>query len=545
MEHQSLGQVQGADEGQKPHLIQPAYLFVAAFVIYTLLLLWLAWPMSFLSDDWQLINPDSFSISKLFAANWHGVAGQGGFYRPLVMLSLHLNSLISDLYPASFHTANVLLHALCAAAVFFLYREIISEQNKWACGLAAFLFLVLPIHTDSVFWIAGRTDTICALFFFLTIIYYNRYLSNPTAVLLIIVTLFFWCALLSKEMAMSLPAVLIIIALYKKKLFKKTTLFMLLFILISYAAYFVIRLRVLGSFLDSPANTNISLSRIYQTVSGALQSVFAASIYYNNIDIGIGVVLLTVLIVLFSLKNLRILRDLFFVCAMLLITLVPVVGLVTRWYLYIPSAFACLIVAKVWLQSWRRKLVQSTVFVASAALLVFYGAILIREGFRWRTASKISESTLEQVLTNLTDQQGRVFIINVPSAYLPVGTMWEKPIFAYNLDLALAIKSGRNLRASPVVVNHLLVRSDQYRISSIRRIGRLDFVTECNQFGMFSFHSPDFVSGRLIPVNTKVNTEWGRLDIISPHKLVIRISPYAGEKILFFDGMSWHSSTNQ
>jgi hypothetical protein len=178
-------------------------------------------------------------------------------------------------------------------------------------------------------------------------------------------------------------------------------------------------------------------------------------------------------------------------------------------------------------------------------LPVFYGAILIREGFRWRAASKISEGTLESVITNLTDQQGKVFIINVPSAYLPAGTMWEKPIFAYNLDLALAIKSGGNLRASPVIVNHLLVRGDQYRISSIRRFGWSDFVTECNQFGIFSFHSPDFVSGRLIPVNTTVNTEWGRLDIISPHKLVIKISPYAGERILFFDGMSWLSLTNQ
>lgn len=88
------------------------------------------------------------------------------YYRPLQLLSYHIDAWIGGGAAWAFHVTSVLLHI---AATLLVYRTGLSLWR--ACGpahqaslAAALLFAVHPIHTESVAWIAARPDPMVAVF---------------------------------------------------------------------------------------------------------------------------------------------------------------------------------------------------------------------------------------------------------------------------------------------------------------------------------------------------------------------------------------------
>jgi tetratricopeptide (TPR) repeat protein len=82
------------------------------------------------------------------------------YYRPLVVLSYALDWQLWGGHPAGFHATNVVLHLICVGLLFALARR--SGAPPLAAGLAALLFGTLPRLTESVAWIAGRTDPLAS-----------------------------------------------------------------------------------------------------------------------------------------------------------------------------------------------------------------------------------------------------------------------------------------------------------------------------------------------------------------------------------------------
>jgi tetratricopeptide (TPR) repeat protein len=110
---------------------------------------------------------------------------------------------IAGAVPFSFHLANIVLNVLVVLLVFAILRRLSGER----VGLiAAGLFALHPIHTESVAWIAAVTDLELSVFYLLTFLLYLR-LSEPgkgygwRAAMCGCFAL----ALLSKEQAMTLP----------------------------------------------------------------------------------------------------------------------------------------------------------------------------------------------------------------------------------------------------------------------------------------------------------------------------------------------------
>jgi hypothetical protein len=79
--------------------------------------------------------------------------------------------------PFSFHLANIVLHALVVLLVFCVLRRLSGERIAL---IAAGLFALHPIHTESVAWIAGVTDLELALFYLLAFLFYLR-LEDPAS----------------------------------------------------------------------------------------------------------------------------------------------------------------------------------------------------------------------------------------------------------------------------------------------------------------------------------------------------------------------------
>jgi len=98
--------------------------------------------------------------------------------RPIVNLSLALNYAISGEAAWSYHVGNLLIHAGAALALFGLLRRtfaapalrpvtgVVADSLAFA---AAALWALHPLQTESVTNIAQRTESLCGLFYLLTL----------------------------------------------------------------------------------------------------------------------------------------------------------------------------------------------------------------------------------------------------------------------------------------------------------------------------------------------------------------------------------------
>ena len=138
---------------------------------------------------------------------------------------------------------------------------------------------------------------------------------------------------------------------------------------------------------------------------------------------------------------------------LLVASLAPALGHLHNWYLYLPSAFFCIGISAIWLT--KKQPVLCALF---AILILYYGAVIGREGFFWRETSQMSENAIANLMPHARATTGTLFVCNVPSAWTPPNAFSGKPLFAYALKNALAMRSSqpftsRNCNGEPRLVD--------------------------------------------------------------------------------------------
>src|SRR5579884_1386739 len=137
--------------------------------------------------------------------------------RPLLEFTFWIDYQISGRDTYSYHLVNVLLHALNAGFVYLIARKLLdwSGVKSWRMHIvalfAAALFLLHPLATESVSYVASRSETLSLSFVLaaLTVFLYRKAqaISWPAA---LAVTALYACACLSKEHAVVFPVVLLV-----------------------------------------------------------------------------------------------------------------------------------------------------------------------------------------------------------------------------------------------------------------------------------------------------------------------------------------------
>ncbi|MCL4401576.1 MAG: hypothetical protein M1436_02780, partial [Acidobacteria bacterium] len=137
--------------------------------------------------------------------------------RPLLMFSFWANFRISQLHPLSYHLFNVLFHFITAVLVFLIGRRLLGwagTKDATREILAAFaggLFLLHPVQTESVAYVASRSEALSVMFFYaaFALFLYRRSsaVSWPVAAG---VLLLFGAAATTKEHTAVLPALLLL-----------------------------------------------------------------------------------------------------------------------------------------------------------------------------------------------------------------------------------------------------------------------------------------------------------------------------------------------
>ena len=140
--------------------------------------------------------------------NWH----------PATWVSHMLDVEIFGENAGGHHATSVLLHFLNALLIFELFRR--TTGAAWRSAGVALLFIIHPLHVESVAWVSERKDVLSTFFALLATFAYVVYAEarardtssrGARALRYCIVLTFFSLALMAKSMVVTLPAVFLLL----------------------------------------------------------------------------------------------------------------------------------------------------------------------------------------------------------------------------------------------------------------------------------------------------------------------------------------------
>ena len=144
--------------------------------------------------------------------------------RPALMITFLFNYKLWGPEPYSYHVLNVLLHWLAGGLAFLLLRKLLEmagEEGRKRDLLAltgAAVFLLHPIQTESVAYVASRSDVLCTVFVFASLAVFLRYRTPAIGLVPSLSALaLFGLGVLSKEQAAVLPAIFLLTDVYWSK----------------------------------------------------------------------------------------------------------------------------------------------------------------------------------------------------------------------------------------------------------------------------------------------------------------------------------------
>ncbi len=137
--------------------------------------------------------------------------------RPLLMFTYWINTQISGADPYSYHIVNLVIHCIASALMFFIVRRVLdwggveAEMRTPLAGFCALLFLLHPVQSEAVAYLAGRSEALSSMMVFaaFTVFLYRKEtaVTWTTAALTL---LLFLGALAAKEQTIVLPGLLLL-----------------------------------------------------------------------------------------------------------------------------------------------------------------------------------------------------------------------------------------------------------------------------------------------------------------------------------------------
>ena len=185
-----------------------ALVILAAFVI-ELYLYSSALNAPFVFDDFGL--PYEGGMSRTLSTWLAGV-------RPLLMFTYWLNDRTSGQSPLGYHLVNLIIHAISTGLVFLVLSRLLALTGRLsartvsvASMIGAAVFLIHPLQTESVSYIAGRSESLAGMLVLLAyVVFLYRRREAISWVEAVVVVALFGLGVSTKENAVSLAGVLIL-----------------------------------------------------------------------------------------------------------------------------------------------------------------------------------------------------------------------------------------------------------------------------------------------------------------------------------------------
>lgn len=157
----------------------------------------------FMDDSFQIVTNrlvhdlSSWYLNFTKSTVDYGAGNTGGiYYKPLMMIAYSFLWQITPEQTISFRIFQLLLHCLNATMIFFVFKSIFKSEKIFLSLLAGLIFLLHPINSEAVLFIADLQEplyTFFGLLGLLTLMTYDSKISTYLASLLLL------CSLFSKE----------------------------------------------------------------------------------------------------------------------------------------------------------------------------------------------------------------------------------------------------------------------------------------------------------------------------------------------------------
>jgi len=405
--------------GREEGLILLAYLIVGLAAYARIL------GTFFVADDFVYL--DAIQASGSPAVIFSPLAGR--YFRPAVVLVYYLNYQIAGLSALSYHLSVVLMHVANAWLVFLLGRSLAPTRGAFVPALAGLLFLVFGGHAEAVAWIGGMADPLLTLFLLVGLLLFHRALNAPRPLPWLTGSwLAFAAALLTKESAAVFLGLAVAWAALGQQGWPdwsrvRRTAFALSVPVLLLGGYFFLRKVVLGSGVVNleglGTNTNLLITtRAFVLRSFLPQGGLLIQIWNRSLDVYILVPLAAALLWFARREEYRPLALLALCLGLAIAPVLPlsieIAAPTSERFIYLPSAFACLLV--VWLLDsalQRRWLVVAT----TVLFFVYHVRALDRNNRAWVAAATLTRgitSSFAQVMREHGRAGRSVYVLNAP-----------------------------------------------------------------------------------------------------------------------------------
>ncbi|HWP81077.1 MAG TPA: hypothetical protein VNN76_00300 [Bacteroidota bacterium] len=426
--------------------------------------------LGFIGDDYLILS----DVQKRGVVWFGGWLENSGLYRPLVILSFWMNLWFSGTNPFGYHLTNLILHGLNGGILFLLLLRISKhfglqddEKSAWGGRIISFLlavaFLFHPANVHNVAWISGRTDLLCAFFFFLSLLFFERYLTEGKHIDKYVSLGFFACSLASKETAVTLPLIaggmMVGIELFGRNSGKpiariiydsaKRTIgyFVLLFV---YAGFRLVVIDVKEPTLDWSTvglrDLLVLAAKPFFLILTPFSPMDAYALLQGESP---HLTLLTILLVCFlallivRLDSWKTMQGILFAACMIFLSTLPfyATGIQTQRLMYLPIGIAILAIVPVVLMIW--KAIRIVLFAACILLCgyVFLHATFWQQNSEgWKQASALEADLVEQITSRLDNHETPILVLTYPQRVDQVLIFWALP---FRLHYAVHKSFGR------------------------------------------------------------------------------------------------------
>jgi protein O-mannosyl-transferase len=141
--------------------------------------------------------------------------------RPILIISYWLNYHFWGANPFSYHFVNLMIHCVNTGLVFLVLLRLLKiagwprQRARVASMIGALVFSIHPLQTESVSYVAGRSESLASLFLLLAYVVFlyrrNEAISWVEALLVLVL---FGAGMKTKENAVSLAAILVLTDLF-------------------------------------------------------------------------------------------------------------------------------------------------------------------------------------------------------------------------------------------------------------------------------------------------------------------------------------------
>lgn len=425
------------------------YLDIAILVGFSFLFFYPSLGIYFLSENIAHIEKSHFLI-----ANFQ----YGYYFRPVWALTLLIDKYLWGANYSGYHFSNMLFHILSATLVYLLAFQFV--RSRFFALASSFLFLIHPIHALSIFWISGRTDMLCSVFYLSALIFFIHFDRSNKSKYQVLSVLAFILSLLSKEMAVSLPLIIFAYVLLFNHIpiktrclqaVKKSGPYFLIMILIFLGRYLFVQEMA----FENVVHSNLNILRMIKNfaiyiglliipgghiaIAGFLH---ANPIFFWLLSVGVLIIFIA------SLFWIRKSTHMVFFTVFIILTLIPVSRLMMRWYLYIPSAGFCLAIGfalyNLYESAWGRKL---SVFLFVIIALAYSGFLQL-EQWRWIKAGDVSRKISYEIARVISEQPfDEYYFLNVPAELkeVPVMIFGIESLVNFRLQNEFAVYSKKKI----------------------------------------------------------------------------------------------------